>query len=165
MGELARQLGVSTKTLYEYYPSKDELLRDILNQAIYELKVKEKEIMHDPTLDILEKLKKCLILIPADFQFAQLKYLEELQRYYPKQWEILDQFINEQWEGIISLINEGILMEKIRPFNTKIFIDIYIGGLYRLMEHSSRNENKVTLLETMEEMVEILLQGILKQES
>lgn len=164
MGELARNLGVSTKTLYEYYPSKDELLKDILNHAIYELRLKEKEILHDPYLDILEKLKRCLILIPEDFQFAQLSHLEELQRYYPKQWELLDQFINEQWDGIVSLINEGILSEKIRPFNPRIFIDIYIGGLYRLMENSSRNENKVSLHEALMEMVEILLLGILKEE-
>ncbi|WP_042148459.1 TetR/AcrR family transcriptional regulator [Paucisalibacillus sp. EB02] len=164
MGELARRLGVSTKTLYEYYPSKDELISDILNQAIYELKVKEKEILGDPSLDNLEKLKKCLILIPANFQFTQLSHLEELQRYYPKQWEILDEFINEQWEGIISLINEGISTGKIRPFNSIIFIDIYIGGLYRLLDHSFPKENNTTLLETLKEMVDILLQGILKQE-
>lgn len=164
MSELAKQLGMSTKTLYGYYPSKDELIRDIINQAIYELKVKEKEIMCDPTIDILEKLKKCLILIPVNFQFAQLSHLEELQRYYPKQWEILDQFINEQWESIVSLINEGVLTEKIRPFNKEIFIDLYIGGLYRIMEHSSRYENKVSLLETLQEMTEILMVGILKQE-
>lgn len=164
MSELATQLGMSTKTLYGYYPSKDELIRDIINQAIYELKVKEKEIMCDPTIDILEKLKKCLILIPVNFQFAQLSHLEELQRYYPKQWEILDQFINEQWDSIVSLINEGVLTEKIRPFNKEIFIDLYIGGLYRIMEHSSSYVNKVSLLETLQEMTEILMVGILKQE-
>lgn len=164
MGELARHLGVSTKTLYGYYPSKDELLSDILTQAIDELKLKEKEILENPSLDNIEKLKKCLVLMPADFQFAQLSHLEELQRYYPKQWEILDQFITEQWNGIVSLINNGILSGTIRPFNTEVFIDLYIGGLYRLMENSSRVGNGLSLLETLKEMVDILLVGILKKE-
>lgn len=164
ISELATQLGISTKTFYEYYPSKNELIGDILNQAIKELKVKENEILLDLTIDTVEKLKKCLILIPVDFQFAQLGHLEELQRYYPMQWEILDSCIREQWESVLSLMNEGILLEQIRPFNTQIFIDLYIGGLYRLMDNSSSNKNNVTLLETMEELVDILMHGILKKD-
>lgn len=165
MSELARQLGVSTKTIYEFYPSKDELIGEILRKAIDELQVKEKEILTDPTLDILEKLQKLLILLPADFQFAHVSLLQELQRYYPEQWEILEQFINEQWEGIVLLINEGISMGKLRPINTKLFIELYIGGLYRLMEQSSRGEDHFTILHALQEMVDILMRGILKQES
>ncbi|MFT9816718.1 TetR/AcrR family transcriptional regulator [Lysinibacillus sp. NPDC056185] len=162
MGDLAKQLGMSTKTLYGYYPSKEELLNEMIDLAIEELKMKEKEILHDATLNLVEKLQKSLVLIPADFKFAQLKYLEELQRYYPKQWETLDEFIHEQWTGIFSLLDEGIAAKKIRPFNKEIFIEVYIGGLYRLMEHASKNRNMSSLQDTMQEMVDILMLGILK---
>ncbi|MFJ8102584.1 TetR/AcrR family transcriptional regulator [Lysinibacillus sp. NPDC096212] len=162
MGDLAKQLGMSTKTLYGYYPSKEELLNEMIDLAIEELKMKEKEILHDATLNLVEKLQKSLVLIPADFKFAQLKYLEELQRYYPKQWETLDEFIHEQWAGIFSLLDEGIAAKKIRPFNKEIFKEVYIGGLYRLMEHASKNRNMSSLQDTMQEMVDILMLGILK---
>lgn len=162
MGELAKQLGMSTKTLYEYYPSKEELLNEMINLAIDELKMKE-EILHDSALNLLEKLQKCLVLIPTDFQFAQLQYLEELQRYYPKQWETLDQFIHGQWTDIFSLIDEGIAANQIRPFNKEIFIEVYVGGLYRLMEHASKNRKMISLQDTMQEMVNILMLGILKE--
>ncbi|MFJ8090585.1 TetR/AcrR family transcriptional regulator [Lysinibacillus sp. NPDC095746] len=162
MGELAKQLGMSTKTLYGYYPSKEELLNEMIDLAINELKKKEEEILHDSTLNLVEKLQKCLVLIPADFQFAQLKYLEELQRYYPKQWETLDLFIHEQWTGIFSLLDEGIATKKIRAFNKEIFIEVYIGGLYRLMEHGAKNRNMMSLQDAMQEMVDILMHGILE---
>jgi len=161
MGDLSKQLGMSTKTLYSYYPSKEELVNDMIDLAINELKLKENEILHDSTLNLLEKLQKCLVLIPADFTFAQLQYLEELQRYYPKQWETVDQFIHEQWTGIISLIDEGIVANQIRPFNKEIFIEVYIGGLYRLMDHASKSRNIISLQDTMQEMVDILMLGIL----
>jgi len=161
MGDLAKQLGMSTKTLYGYYPSKEELLNEMIDLAIHELKLKENEILHDSTLNLVEKLQKCLVLIPADFTFAQLQYLEELQRYYPKQWETLDKFIHEQWSGIVSLLDEGIATNKIRPFNKEIFIEVYIGGLYRLMDRASKNRNMISLQDTMQEMVDILMLGIL----
>ena len=162
MGDLAKQLGMSTKTLYSYYPSKEELLNEMIDLAINELKLKENEILHDSTLNLVEKLHKCLVLIPADFTFAQLQYLEELQRYYPKQWETVDQFIHEQWAGIISIMDEGIVTNQIRPFNKEIFIEVYIGGLYRLMDHASKSRNMISLQDTMQEMVDILMLGILK---
>lgn len=162
MGELAKQLGMSTKTLYGYYPSKEELLNEMIDLAIDELKMKEEEILHDSTLNRIEKLQKCLVLIPADFQFAQLQYLAELQKYYPNQWETLDQFIHEQWTGIFSLLDEGIVANQIRPFNKEIFIEIYVEGLYQLMEHASKNRNMSSLQDTMQEMVDILMLGILK---
>lgn len=162
MGDLAKQLGMSTKTLYSYYPSKEELLNEMIDLAIHELKLKENEILHDATLHLVEKLQKCLVLIPADFTFAQLQYLEELQRYYPKQWETVDKFIHEQWSGIVTLIDEGIVTNKIRTFHKEIFIEVYIGGLYRLMERASQNRDMMSLQDTMQEMVDILMLGILK---
>lgn len=128
MGELAKQLGMSTKTLYGYFPSKDVLIATILHEAIVELQEKEKDIMGNPDLTTLDKLKQCLILIPTDFQFIGLNLITELQRYYPDQWKTLDQFLNKQWGNITELFHEGINQGWLRPFNTKIFIDLYVGA-------------------------------------
>lgn len=165
MGELAKQLGMSTKTLYGVFPSKDELIAEILTGAIDELQHKEKEIMNNVSLSTLEKLRRCLILIPADFQFIELNLITELQRYYPYQWNRLDQFLNEQWGSITELFQEGIRQGLLRPFNAKIFIDLYVGGFYRLMEDSAANRSSMTLQEGLHDMGEILLAGIIERES
>ncbi|MEC0258860.1 TetR/AcrR family transcriptional regulator [Paenibacillus lautus] len=164
MGDLAKRLGMSTKTLYGYFPSKDVLIATILHDAIVELQEKEKEIMGNPDLTTLDKLKQCLILIPTDFQFIGLNLITELQRYYPDQWKTLDQFLNKQWDSITELFHEGINQGWLRPFNTKIFIDLYVGGLYRLIEDSSENKSSITLHEGLRDMGEILLSGIIKKE-
>ncbi|WP_339293340.1 TetR/AcrR family transcriptional regulator [Paenibacillus sp. FSL W8-0187] len=164
MGELAKQLGMSTKTLYGYFPSKDVLIATILHKAIVELQEKEKDIMGNPDLTTLDKLKRCLILIPTDFQFIELNLITELQRYYPDQWKTLDQFLNKQWDSITELFQEGINQGWLRPFNTKIFIDLYVGGLYRLIEDSTENKSSITLHEGLRDMGEILLSGIIKKE-
>lgn len=165
MGELAKQLGMSTKTLYGYFPSKDVLIATILHEAIVELQEKEKDIMGNPDLTTLDKLKQCLILIPTDFQFIGLNLITELQRYYPDQWKTLDQFLNKQWGNITELFHEGINQGWLRPFNTKIFIDLYVGGFYRLIEDSAANKSSMTLQEGLREMGEILLAGIIKREA
>jgi len=160
MNDLAKRLGMSTKTIYELYPSKDELLHELLQNSIDELKEKELEILSDRSLDTIEKLKKALVLLPRDFQFFDLQRLDELQKYYPELWIIIDQFITKQWDGILELINEGVSSGKLRSFNTDLFIEVYIGGLYRLLEQSSKKESKMKLIDALEEMTDILLKGI-----
>ncbi|MGG4342093.1 TetR/AcrR family transcriptional regulator [Paenibacillus lautus] len=164
MGDLAKRLGMSTKTLYGVFPSKDELIAEILNKAIAELQHKEKEILNNADLGTLDKLKKCLILIPADFQFIEMQLITELQRYYPSQWDQLDQFLNKQWDSITELFHEGINQGLLRSFNTKIFIDLYVGGFYRLIEDSAAPKSSITLHEGLRDMGEILLSGIIKKE-
>ncbi|MET3290806.1 UNVERIFIED_CONTAM: AcrR family transcriptional regulator [Brevibacillus sp. OAP136] len=162
MNELAKQLGMSTKTIYEWYPSKDALIDDIVQCAIDELKIKEAELAADVTLHPLQKLKKALVLIPQDFQLFDLRRLNELQRYYPEIWKKVDQLITEQWDGVLRIINEGISTGTMRPFHSDLFIELYIGGLYRLMEQSSKGKMNKTLGEALDEMVDILLNGIVK---
>ncbi|MFD0695781.1 TetR/AcrR family transcriptional regulator [Paenibacillus sp. GCM10027628] len=163
MSDLARQVGISTKTLYELYSSKDELIDDLLNLAIDELQSKEKEVVANASLNSIEKLQKLLVLLPVDFQYFHISRLEELQRYYPKQWKTLDRFINQQWEGVHILIQEGISKGLFRPFHIELFIELYVGGLYRLMEQSARSENQKTLSNALQDMVDILLLGIVKE--
>ncbi|OIB01843.1 TetR family transcriptional regulator [Paenibacillus sp. LC231] len=163
MGDLAKRLGMSTKTLYGWFPSKDVLISTIFREAIIELQEKEKDIMNNPDLNTLDKLERCLILIPTDFQFIGLNLITELQRYYPDQWKTLDEFLNKQWDSITELFEEGINQGLLRPFNSKVFIDLYVGGLYRLIEDSSENKSSITLQESLRDMGEILLSGIIKK--
>ncbi|AWB44209.1 TetR/AcrR family transcriptional regulator [Paenibacillus sp. CAA11] len=163
MGELAKQLGISTKTIYSIFPSKDELIHALLNKAISELVAKEQEILNHPEYSTEDKLKKCLILVPVDFQFIKMSLIIELQRYYPKQWQMLDQFLNHQWDSIIALFRDGTEQGLFRPFNTAIFIDLYVGGFYRLIEETSDRQNSGTLLENLQDLTDILLSGILSK--
>lgn len=165
MGDLARQVGISTKTLYSFYSSKIDLIDELLEMAIFDMRRREEEILNDTNKDTLEKLKKILVLVPTEFQFFNIRYLEELQRYYPNQWKKIDEFVLQQWEGAINLINEGIGKGLFRSFNVELFLETYIGGLYRIMEQSLERGESVTLSEALQGVVELLLFGIVERKS
>ncbi|OXL85757.1 TetR family transcriptional regulator [Paenibacillus sp. SSG-1] len=164
MAELAKLSGMSTKTLYGIFSSKEELITAILDDTMNELKEKEKAILENNELSTLTKLKKCLVLVPADFQFVDMNLITDLQRFYPLQWKLLDQFLNQQWDSILSLFNEGISEGILRSFNTELFIDLYVGGFYRLIEDPSARKSNKGLQESLEDMVDILLSGIVQKE-
>lgn len=163
MADMAKQCGISTKTIYEWYSSKEELIRDMVEQAIEEIKEREQAILKNQTLSTMDKLKALLVLLPQDFQFFDIKRLYELQRYYSEVWETLNSFMEEQWDGVARIIAEGQTEGLLGNFNTTLFVQMYIGGLNRLMEHASGNYAGLTLRDALDEMVDIMLNGIRKR--
>ena len=67
--------------------------------------------MNKPDLTTLDKLERCLILIPTDFQFIGLNLITELQRYYPDQWKTLDEFLNKQWTASLNYLKKGLIKD------------------------------------------------------
>ena len=65
MDDLARRLGMSKRTLYENFSSKEELVGSLLAAAIAELKAKREAIARDETLDIREKFRQMMTVRPA----------------------------------------------------------------------------------------------------
>jgi AcrR family transcriptional regulator len=97
MSDLARNLGVSKRTLYEQFQSKDDLIGYIIQQVMDEIKQQEQAIYHDPQMTIAEKLKAILALLPQDFQYSFTRLVSEVRRYHPEQWKHIDRCMEEEW--------------------------------------------------------------------
>lgn len=163
MADMAKRCGLSTKTIYQVYSSKEELILDMVRLAIDELAQSEHSIVSDPKLGTMDKLRALLVLFPRDFQFFDIKRLHELQRYYPNVWSIVDSFLTEQWDGVTQMLAAAQAEGLLEDFNKALFIQLYIGGLYRLMEQSSAGGISITLRQALDEMVDIMLDGIRKR--
>ncbi|UPK43729.1 TetR/AcrR family transcriptional regulator [Paenibacillus pabuli] len=165
MNDLSTQLGMSTKTIYELFSSKEDLLTALLDTSLAEIVEKEQQLLRDPSLSNRSKLRQSLVMLPADLVMFDLRRLSELQRYYPAVWSKLDRFIAGHWDEIRQLIQTGKASGELRAFDTEIFVQVYIGGLYRLMEHSASGSfNGGTLSAALQEMVDMLLEGVLPKE-
>ncbi|WP_051106834.1 TetR/AcrR family transcriptional regulator [Paenibacillus terrigena] len=160
MADMAKQCGISTKTIYQWYPSKEDLIRDMVQHAIDEIKELEQAILKDHTLNRMEKLKALLVMLPRDFQFFDMKRLYELQRFYPEVWEYLNSFMEEQWDGVDQIVAEAQAEGLLGTFNRMLFIQLYLGGLNRLMEQAYVNQIGLTIREALNEMVDMMIDGI-----
>ncbi|MNJ60956.1 hypothetical protein D3C77_567220 [compost metagenome] len=100
------------------------------------------------------------MLLPSGLAFHSIHVLEELKQRFPIQWEAVDQYIQKGWDGIRLLVQKGIRNEEIREFNFELFIQVYIGAFYRLMEHQYEAQDGLSLENALAQMVELLLNGI-----
>lgn len=162
--DVASRLGISTKTLYQYFDSKEHLVTWIIQHSIQEMKDTERRILNDPSLTLIQKLKQALIVLPSAFVLTDIRTLDELKRSYPEQWGLVDAYINEGWNNIRELVDTGIQAQMIRPLDMELFIRTYVGAVYQLMDPGGADERHLPLDTALTRTVELLLYGIVLSE-
>jgi AcrR family transcriptional regulator len=157
--DLASRLGISTKTVYSYFDSKEAIINYIVNRSIQEMKEKEETIMLDATLSLKQKLYLALVNVPQGVAFTSVHVLNDLQKLYPDQWIIVDEHLTHAWDSIQILMKEGMLKKELRDFDVALFIRVYVGAIYHLMDQQNPS---LSLEEALSGTVGFLLSGIYK---
>ena len=106
MDDLAHQLGISKKTIYQYYKDKDDLVKAVVNLELkdHELicetcKSKAENAIHEMFL-LMENMK-------AMAQTMNPNAMMELDKHFPAAFEIIK---NHKDEFLFSLIKENLIM-------------------------------------------------------
>lgn len=160
ISDLAKQLAVSKRTIYEHYSSKNEIVDEVIRNVIESIQEKEKNIAEDDTLQTVEKIRSILICIPQQFKFMDARLLVELKKHHYNQWLKLDQFLRESWSTVIRLIEEGMREGSIRQIQVPFFIEVYLGALNRIYDPMFIEKSDYTLGSMLESIMDMLLYGI-----
>ncbi|MED1787457.1 TetR/AcrR family transcriptional regulator [Brevibacillus laterosporus] len=164
MANVAQLAGISTKTLYGIFVSKEELLAYIIQQDMQHYFDKETEILQNKQLGPIEKLKQLFLVIPSELITFDLRFLAELKRFYPDQWQIFNTLMHEGWDNISRFMEEGIAEGIFRPVNVKVFIQMFIGSLQQMTYQSPLTQQQMTVQEALEAIMDIMVEGVRNKE-
>lgn len=160
MSDLARRAGVSTKTLYASFPSKEALITRVIEENIHDLREAEDRILQDPDIDLIEKMRQLLALVPNNFSRTDLRVWYELKRYYPQQWQLIEEVNQQEWEHVRIILEQGVAEGIFRPIQLPILIHMYTGTLNQLIDAQLGNPHQMTILDALNAVIDILLGGI-----
>lgn len=127
MDDLATQLGISKKTIYQFYKDKDTLVKAVVEVALEEHVYKHTKAQNDAENSVHE-IFLMLEEMQAMFKSMNPLAMSELAKYYPEAFVKIDQFKNEFMLSIIKTnlikgIEQGVYRDN---------IDIEILSKYRL---------------------------------
>ena len=101
MDDIAKQLGISKKTLYQYVDNKSDLITKVME---FHIETEQKAIaeIHDVAKDPIHEM-----LLIARFVSRLLREMNpatvyDLQKYYADSWQIMQKLQNEHIYGIIK---------------------------------------------------------------
>lgn len=162
MDDIAKQLGMSKKTLYKAFADKEELFLAMVDYLFDFVKMSEQEVMQDPKLTTLEKIRKILGVMPEGYQNIDLRKLYELKDKYPVIYRHVEERLETGWENTMELLERGIQEGVIRPvplFLVKMMLE---AAVEQFFQRDILIANDLSYGEALDQVVEILVYGIAK---
>ncbi|HYE54784.1 MAG TPA: TetR/AcrR family transcriptional regulator [Chitinophagaceae bacterium] len=161
MDDIANAVGISKKTIYQYYADKDELV-----DAIVESMLSENQgaclACHSNAPDAVMEVLRAKQMIREMFRDMNPTVLYDMQKYHPKAF---NRFLKHKNDFLYSLIKEnlekGIAQELYRPdINVEIITRFRVESMMMPFSPDFFSKQKHSLIDVEEQLLEHFLFGI-----
>lgn len=168
MDELARDLGISKKTIYEHFESKKGLFAACANKTVWNHKERALELKEKMTRDgefhFIDEMINLWDMIAEHTKVYQPKFIDDIKRYSPESWEICTENEEERRKSFNKVFDlgkeQGFIRENI---NRNIFFMMYMNSIFSIMKSEILAELSLNSKQALEMIFEILFQGTLTE--
>jgi len=160
MDDVASKLGMSKKTLYKYFSRKDELVVEAVEHGFKAVKESEAAIINNPDLDILEKIRRVIVVIPDRYIAMDWRRLYEFKTAFPEAYQRIGFNLENGWEDTLALIREGINQGKVRDLPLPIIKCMIENSFEGFLNSTTLVEAGIHYTDALETMIDIVMKGI-----
>ena len=166
MDELVNQLGISKKTMYKYFPSKDDLVESISEWQRIRIMSKVKEIVNSE-LDFIEKIHNLWAFIGESYSRISKQYYEDMRRFRPDLWKRIESFRDEHvMESARKLVDQGIKRGVFRDdVNKEILALVYVSAVQGILNPDVLTQHSFSAQEALNEILRIVFDGTLTDDA
>lgn len=161
MDDIARELGMSKKTLYQEFNNKADIVFAI-TQLHFESEQRECMAIHVETQDPVQELIELIRWISNMFKEMNPSMIYELQKYYPRCWHLVQQFEREfvlvvVKESLEKGIKAGLFRSDMQP---EIIARIRIAQIHNTFDNEVFPHGEFNPSEVMVQGTELFLHGL-----
>ncbi|MDF2540030.1 MAG: TetR family transcriptional regulator [Herbinix sp.] len=160
MDDIAKHIGISKRTLYTVVEDKEALFVEAVDDVFAAIKESERQIIEDGSLDILEKLKRILIVLPEKYKTIDFRQLYDLKSKFPRIYAKIENRLETDWEPTYRLMEQAMEEGKIRRISLPIFQAMISGTIEYYLSRSVLIDNKMDYEAALAQMVDIIMIGI-----
>lgn len=160
MDDVAKEVGISKKTIYTVFADKQELVYDMVDYCFDSIKESEERVMKNAGLTTVEKLQAILGVLPdgyKDIDFAQLYILRDR---YPRIYSRVEERLESGWDTTIELLRRGMEEGVVRQIDTAIVKVMLEATLEQFFRRDVLVKNKISYSDALAQVVDIICNGI-----
>jgi AcrR family transcriptional regulator len=164
MDDIARDMGISKKTLYQYFENKEDLILQTVNAHIEEEKCHGEEIIKNAQ----NALQCFLLLVKQDIkEFKEISpsAIYDLKKYYSEAWSIIQDL--QRGHGvrmILENLQRGIAEGLYRTdFNPEIVARMHVGGINGIFDEDLFPRKNFQFDQVFIEYIYNFLRGIVSE--
>ncbi|MCL6635059.1 MAG: TetR/AcrR family transcriptional regulator [Peptococcaceae bacterium] len=162
MDELAAHAGISKRTIYRHFDSKEEIITLAMEEFLHTVEKKVHQALESSS-DPVEKITGVIKAITENIKLFNPLVLHDLQKHYPRLWEKIEQFragkIQQIFEGLLAAGGQSCF----RQVNPKIFTTALISSVRAVVNPAFIMENNLSPEETVQSLFTIFLYGVVAE--
>jgi len=166
VSDIASSLGMSKKTLYKYYPSKEAILRELIKSIKGNIDSELCSIWSNENLDYVVKLKNIMNCCGTHISQLRGPLLEDLRKNIPEVWEDINKMrVKTAEPEFTALIDEGVQNKVFRDdIYQRLIVLMYINAIQGIINPEVLSYLPLTADQVFETIIKILFEGILTPE-
>ena len=161
MDEIATQLGMSKKTIYQFYADKDQLVDAV---ALDEIRFSQDSCLRDMTVsgNAIEEIFRVMEFVEIMFRNMNPSMLYDLEKYHPSGYKKFLEHKNKfLYDMIKRNLERGIKEELYRPeLNVEIMTRYRLESMMLALNTEIFSPAKFNLVELQREIIEHFLYGV-----
>jgi AcrR family transcriptional regulator len=163
MDELAAELGMSKKTLYVHFASKDDLVRAVIDQFGAEIRADADALFANRRLGFAEKLRGFTEGMVTRLAQLNPRTPRELQRYAPALHERLVEIRQRNIPYIFGrFIEEGKLAGKVREdIDAAFAVEFFLAAMQHLLQSGALDRLKLAPRDLLPRAIDLFFDGLL----
>jgi AcrR family transcriptional regulator len=165
MDQIASGLGISKKTLYQHFPSKQALLYEVVSNMMNENGKIIEVIVNDRGMDFHRKLSRLMNHLSGVVGRMARPFGEDLRRNAPEMWDEIDRFRKEKIllnfrKLLESGIRQGVFRKDVEP---QLMTLMFATLMQNMIDPKLFSQIPFTAAQVFESIVEVVFRGILTE--
>lgn len=161
MEDIARQAGVSKKTVYQEFSDKKDLVKEAFEKILDEDRCKLAFILESED-GVIEHLVKTSKMMRERFQNMNPMVIMEIQKYFPEAWKMFEAFKAEViMKDLVNVIDKGKQLGYFRvEIDSQILAKARVNQITSSFDPSNFTNPNHNLLEEQMVLLDHFLHGI-----
>jgi AcrR family transcriptional regulator len=163
--ELASSLGMSKKTFYKVFPSKESMIEELVGRIVGELAGRITAIADGPG-NFVEKIAALMTFLSSVYRRLAIPLSGEVYRRAPHVWQRVEDFRENMIRRVFTqLLDQGRREGFVRPdVNQSIFMMIYLSAIRTTIRPHVILEQGLSIPDAIEQIFRIFFAGLLTPE-
>jgi AcrR family transcriptional regulator len=166
LDELSGELGISKKTMYKFFPSKEDLVTTIMKVLMRRMERGVAEICESEK-PALHKLAELMLFVGKFAGRISRAYQSDIQRFLPALWKEVDKFRNERVLSRVAMMiretkNEGKFRSDV---NDEVVMMMFIGSVQSIVNPEVLSKHSFSPKEAMYTIFHVIFEGSLTDDA
>ena len=165
MDDLAEELGMSKKTLYASFPSKEALLRAVLLDKFRSVELDLERIASASSTDVLDSLHQLLACVQRHAEEIQPPFVRDIRREAPEMFQLVQSRRRDVIQSYFGkILDEGRRAGIFRKdISSRLMIEILLGATEAIMNPPKMAELGLTPKTGFLAIIAVVLEGLLTE--